>query len=72
MLDAEGQRLTVAFLFLIATVTVAYNVWVYNTYGRDATISIVVGTVFRDHPLAACWTILGIGLFLGHILLPSW
>lgn len=72
MTTQEAQWMTASYIFAVVMVTIAYDVWVVNKYGPNASISRLCGMAFHAYPLTFVWVLIGIGLFIGHCKLPAW
>lgn len=70
MTEQEAKLLTLAFILLIAALTIAYDIWVIRNFGPPASISRVCGDAMRAYPVITVWVIIGLGIYLGHIIGP--
>ncbi len=71
MTTPHAQLVTLAFLVAVTVLVIAYDVLALRAWGPDATISRVLSGACRRWPILYPVLWLAIGVFVGHIGLPS-
>lgn len=72
MSDQEARWLTVGFILALVAITIGYDVAIMHLVGSDATISRVCGNAMHRYPILTAWTLVGVGMFIGHVFLSAW
>lgn len=72
MTEHEARWVTVAAIAFLVAATILIDVALFHYFGSDATISRVCGMAMKAYPILTVWTIFGLGLFVGHVLISAW
>lgn len=71
MTTTQAQWLTLFFLAAVTVLVVAYDLLIVRSYGPDASISRVLARLLGRWPTVAAMLLFWIGVFVGHVWLPS-
>jgi hypothetical protein len=66
----QAQWLTLAFLFAVSAITIAYDLLIIRAAGPDASISRVLGRLL-ELPSAFVVFVFWLGVLVGHVWVPA-
>jgi hypothetical protein len=71
MTSFQAQWLTLGIILVLTIVVVWYDILAASAWGSDATISRTLAYAFRRFPILYPIFWFAVGLFVGHLGLPS-
>jgi hypothetical protein len=68
--NVQRQWVTLGLMILFAAAIIASDVWLMKAHGVRATYSMVTADLLDRYPVALVVVVFGLGVLIGHILLP--
>jgi hypothetical protein len=67
----QAQWMTLFFILAVTFLVIVYDLWVIQAFGVDASISRVIQLGIERYPMSFAVLLLTVGIFIGHVWLPS-